>query len=101
MAKVTKAQINEWKEHYGEVFELEVDGKKGYVRKPGRKQLSYASTVSNSNGVIDSIAFAEHILSACWLGGDEEIKNNDDYFLAVVPTLEELTQRAEARIKKL
>lgn len=101
MAKVTKAQIEEWKANYGEIFELEVSGKKGYVRKPGRKQLSYASTVSNSNGVIDSIAFAEHILDACWLGGDEELKTNDDYFLAVVPTLEQLTERAEASIKKL
>lgn len=97
----TQEEIAKWKEQYGDVYELEVEGHKGYVRKPGRKQLSYATTMASNQGNMNPLVFAEHILSACWLGGDEAIKTNDDLFLAVVPILDEITKRAEATIKKL
>jgi hypothetical protein len=45
--------------------------------------------------------FNEIILSNCWLGGDEELKTNDDYFLAVSGTLSQLIIVKEAELVKL
>lgn len=98
---VSEGQIDVWKKKYGEVFELEVKGHYGYVKKPGRKDLSYATVSAGVGNSIDAIKFAELILQTCWLGGSDAIKDDDELFLSVVPTLEELTKRAEASIKKL
>ncbi len=34
------ARIEEWKKKYGEIYELEVEGEKYIVRKPGKPELS-------------------------------------------------------------
>ena len=47
--KINKEQINSWKQQHGEVFEVAVDGKKGYLKKPDRKTLSYAMTNAQTN----------------------------------------------------
>lgn len=97
MEKITKEQIAEWKKKYGTVFQLSVDGKTAYLRKPDRKTLSYASTA----GQTDPLKFNEVLLKGCWLGGDEEIRTEDDLFLAASGKLGELIQLKEAELKKL
>lgn len=97
MEKITKEQIEEWKKKYGTVFQLSVDGKTAYLRKPDRKTLSYASTA----GQTDPLKFNEVLLKGCWLGGDEEIRTEDDLFLAASGKLGELIQLKEAELKKL
>ena len=62
-----------------------------------RKTLSFASTI----GTKDPMKFNEIILTNCWLGGDEELKTNDDYFLAVSGTLSQLIVIKEAQLEKL
>lgn len=90
-------QIAEWKRKYGSVFELSVEGKKAYLRKPDRKTLGYASTA----GQTDPMKFNEVLLKGCWLGGDEEIRTDDELFLAASGKLGELIQVKEAELKKL
>lgn len=90
-------QIKAWKEKYKDVYEISVDGKKAYLRKPDRKTLSYASTA----GQTDPMKFNEVLLKGCWLGGDEEIKTDDELFLSVSAKLGELIQVKEAELKKL
>lgn len=97
MEKITKEQIAEWKKKYGTVFQLTVSGKTAYLHKPDRKTLSYASTV----GQTDPLKFNKILLKGCWLGGDEEIKTDDDLFLAASGKLGELIQVKEAELKKL
>lgn len=94
---VTEKQISEWKDKYKTVFVLEVDGKVGYLRKPDRKTLSFASAAGTS----DPFKFNEVILKNCWLGGDDEIKTDDDLFLAASAVLADLIQVKEASLKKL
>lgn len=97
MAKLTQKQIEELKSKYGEVYEVEVDDKVCYLKKPTRKTLSAAATV----GQKDPMKYNEIILANCWIQGDEEIKTNDALFLGVSGILSELIDIKEAKLKKL
>ncbi len=98
MEKVTTQQIADWKKKYGDIFKISFqDNKEGFVRKPTRKELSYAMTKVQSN----PLGFAEAILQNCWLGGDEEIRTNDDYFLGASSQLDALMEVKTAELKKL
>jgi len=94
---ITKEQIQEWKNQYKDIFVISVEDKKVYLRTPDRKTLSYASTLATK----DPLRFNEVILENCWLGGDEEIKTNDELFLAVSSKLPDLIQIKEATLEKL
>jgi len=94
---ITKHQIQEWKKQYKDIFVISVEDKKVYLRTPDRKTLSYASTLATK----DPLKFNEVILDNCWLGGDEEIKTNDELFLAVSSKLPDLIQIKEATLEKL
>lgn len=93
--KVTKEQIKEWKAKYGDLFEVSVEGKTCILRKPNRKDLSYASVVK------DPVKMSETLLNRLWLGGDEEIKTDDELFMATVNVMEDVLKVKEAEIKKL
>lgn len=93
----TEEQLQQWKQKHGEIFELGTQDKVCYLKKPGRNELSFASRVGGE----DPYKWNEAILEVCWLGGDEEIKTNDDYFLAVSRQLTELVKVQDSYIKKL
>ncbi|MBN1183861.1 MAG: hypothetical protein JXB49_16330 [Bacteroidales bacterium] len=95
---VDQLQIDAWKKQFGNVYELESEGIIGYVRSPGRNELSYATTVSKGN---DPMAFNEAILNSCWLGGDERLKTDEKHFLGVCSVLEQIIETTKATIKKL
>lgn len=94
---MTDQQLSEWKKKYGDVFEFTVEGKSCYMRKPDRKVLAFAMTKVQT----DPTGFAEAIINNCWLGGDEELRTNDDYFLAISGQLDKLVEAKTAQIKKL
>lgn len=93
--KVTKEQIKEWKEKHGELFQITVEDKSCILRKPNRKDLSYASVVK------DPIKMSEVLLNNLWVAGDEDIKTNDALFMAVVNKMDEVLKVKEAEVKKL
>lgn len=95
MPKFTKEEIEKLKSQYGDVYEIEVEGKKCLIRRPNRKDLSYASVVK------DPVKMSETMLNQLWLGGDEEIKTRDDLFLAAVNVMQEVLQVKQAELKKL
>lgn len=97
MSKITKDQIEQWKKQHGEVFEIAVDGKVGYMKKPDRKTLSYAMTEAQTN----PLGFAEIILENGWLGGDEAIKTDDSLFMAVAGQIDQVVEIKAAAVKKL
>lgn len=99
MFEYTKEQLSKWKEKHGMLFEIKVEDKLAIVRKPGRKDLSFA-TAGSSQGK-DALKFAEILLRQCWVDGDKEIMDDDEYFLGAVPTLEALAETKKAEIKKL
>lgn len=97
MAEVTKEQIESWKKKHGDVFEVNVDGRTAYLKKPDRKVLGAASVL----GKDDPMKYNETLLENCWLGGDEEIKTDDSLFLGVSSVLAEIIEIKKAEIKKI
>lgn len=95
--EVNQEQIDAWKKQHGEVKALIIDGHIGYLIKPDRKTLGYASTVGSK----DPIKFNEIILSNCWLGGSEDIKTDDSLFLSAGQVLADLIQVKEAELVNL
>ncbi|MBP8040344.1 MAG: hypothetical protein KAZ36_00365 [Bacteroidales bacterium] len=95
--KATPEQIAIWKHNYGDVYEVNVEDKYCYLKKPDRKTLSFAATV----GETDPMKFNEIVLNNCWISGDETIKTNDELFFAVVAKLNALIEVKSAEIKKL
>lgn len=95
--EVTEQQIEGWKKQHGEVYLVEVGGRKAYLRPADRKTISYATAV----GAKDPMAFNEALIQNCWLGGDEEIKTVDSLFMGASAVLHELIEVQTASIKKL
>lgn len=97
IGQAASEQIAEWKEKHGEIFAVKVDGHVCYLRKPGRKTISYASVA----GKADPLKFNETLLRECWLGGSEAIRTDDDKFLAAGGVLDRLVEVKEAELEKL
>lgn len=96
-SKVSPAQITEWKKKHGDVFQYKVDGKAGYLKRPDRRILAYATSLAEGN----PLKFNEALLENCWLGGDEEIKTKDSYFMGISAKLDALIQIEHGELEKL
>ena len=97
LEKTIEQKISEWKAKHGDVFQVEVEGRVAYLKRPDRKVLG-AAAVTGKN---DPMKYNEVILNNCWLEGDEEIRTNDAMFLGVSAQLDEIIEIKEATIKKL
>ncbi len=89
--KATKQQLQEWKEKYGQFFELKSeDGKSCFLFDPATsmtimKQVATAMASSDEE-------FALSILNNCWIGGDEELRTTDGYLNGFIEELKEILQ---------
>lgn len=101
MFTYTDEQLKGWKKKFGEghVFEITVEDKKCLLHKPTRQDISYAT--AGSSQCKDSAKFLELIAKQCWIDGDKEILDDDDYFLAIGPKMAVLAETKKAEIKKL
>ena len=90
VGQATVAEIDEWKKRHGDIYAIKVDGHVCYLRKPTRRDLSFAS----SAGKKDPLKFNETLLRDCWLGGSEAIRRDDDKFMGA-------SGDAEAELEKL
>ncbi len=95
--KTIEQKIQEWKEKYGDVYRVDVDGHTAYLKKPSRKALGAAAVIGKS----DPMKYNEFLLNNCWLEGDEVIKTDDALFLGVSAQLAEIIEIKEATLKKL
>ncbi len=97
MSKIAKEKIEEWKRKYGEVFEVKIEGLVGYIRKPDRATLSAAAALGQADGV----KYSEIMVTNCWLGGDDKMKEDDECFFALATRVAELFKVKESTLKKL
>ncbi|MFS2189815.1 hypothetical protein ACCC92_24275 [Mucilaginibacter sp. Mucisp84] len=98
-SNVTPEVIAAWKAEYPKgIWELEVDGKKAYFRKPTRDELKAAMVLMAKN---DPIGMCEDIMASTYLGGDEEILSEDEYFFPAATEYQALLEMKQAEIKKL
>lgn len=94
---VDEKQIQEWKDKYGGVYKLPVEDKVAYLREPKMKDFKRAFTVMQNDG---DLAFGEEMITLLFIGGDEEIKTNDDYFLPARKEIKEFFNFDDAEITK-
>ena len=97
VGQATVAEIDEWKKRHGDIYAIKVDGHVCYLRKPTRRDLSFAS----SAGKKDPLKFNETLLRDCWLGGSEAIRRDDDKFMGAWGVLDKIIPDAEAELEKL
>jgi Icc-related predicted phosphoesterase len=97
MQKIDDKQINEWKEKHGNVYELPVEDKVAYLREPKMKDFKRAFTAMQNNG---DLAFGEEMINLLFIGGDEEIKTNDEYFLPARKEIKEFFDFEDPEIAK-
>jgi hypothetical protein len=69
--------------------------KVGYVRKPTRHEIGASMSLQT-----DPLTQAEDLLNTCWLGGDEELLDDDDYFQGALMQFQELMAIKTGEIKK-
>ena len=97
VGQATVAESDEWKKRHGDIYAIKVDGHVCYLRKPTRRDLSFAS----SAGKKDPLKFNETLLRDCWLGGSEAIRRDDDKFMGASGVLDKIIPDAEAELEKL
>ena len=97
VGQATVAEIDEWKKRHGDIYAIKVDGHVCYLRKPTRRELSFATTAGKN----DPLKFNETLLRGCWLGGSEAIRRDDDKFMGASGVLDKIIPDAEAELEKL
>ncbi len=97
IGQTTDEQIQAWKEEHGDIFAIKVENHIAYLKKPGRRAISYAAVA----GKTDPLKFNETILRECWLGGSEAIRTDDALFMGASGVLAEMIQVKEAELEKL
>jgi hypothetical protein len=90
----TPAQIKAWKAQYGanSISKISIDGKACYMRKPDRNIIEMLSKATSRQGEI--------LVDNCWLGGDEEMRKDDEMFFALVEKTNNLIQKKVAEVEK-
>ena len=92
---ITDEKKKQWKALYGNYFVLRICDKTCYLRPLSRQVLGYSSIQR------DPVKRYEIILNELWLGGDEEIKTDDSYFIGTIPLLDRLIEVRSGEIKKV
>ncbi len=69
----------------------------GYFKKPNLETIAAASRFMDS----DPVRGGSVVMENCWLGGDEEIKTNDEVKFSVLLQVNKLFRVLEAQVKKM
>lgn len=86
----------------GAKFKLEIEGKVCYLKGINRPVMEQAlGLIMPTSGAPRLVTAGEMILNACWVGGDEEIRKDEDLFIEACLKAVELIERKESSLKKL
>lgn len=105
IGQVSPDQIEAWKkevtEKYGEghkVFAYKVDGRVAYLRSVDRDCFAMASSKIGSAG---PAAFTRAIIESTWLGGDDTIRRNDQYYFGLQEMVDTLVAKKKGDLGEL
>jgi hypothetical protein len=103
--EVGEDQLRIWKEKYPNgVYSVVVESSIGYIRAPGRLDISDAQMQANSlqsTNAGDAFSYKEAIVTKCWIGGDDSLLNDERKLLAVFSVASGLIDIPTARLEKL
>lgn len=97
LTNLSGEQIAAFKETFKAVYCIEVEDKKCFLHPPTRQILDAANAASKKA----NSKFNEVVLKGCWLAGDKELVEDDEYFLAASTQLDEIITIKDASLKKL
>jgi len=95
--QLTPEQIAELKAKHGQIFAYDVDDKVCYLRSVDRNTYSLAAAKVSTSPA----KFNEIVIQNIWLGGDEDIKNKDEYYFGLVDFVEELMAKKKGTLTTL
>ena len=95
---INKEQIDKWKKEHKRVHKLEIEGHVGFLKHPNRNVLGLAMSYSSQG---NNVKFAECLFENCWLGGDEILRNDDDFFISCIPQLSEIVVIKEGKLTRV
>lgn len=84
------------KHNLKEIFVITSGEKIGYLKRPSRDQMKYATQVAQGN----ILELSEQVLRSGWLDGDMEIIEDDFYFYGATEQVEKLLETSTAELKK-
>jgi hypothetical protein len=74
-------QVSAWKQKYKTgIYSVEVDGHIGYFKNPGRNELNCAMSKADRD---KALGIFEELANITFIGGSEEILNDDQMFIGV------------------
>lgn len=82
---------------HGKLKAIMVEDKIALFKKPTRQIIGAASALSTS----DPMKYLEMLAENCYVAGDRELLDDDDYFMAIMPKLNELIETKTAELLKL
>lgn len=92
--QVADEQIAKWKELHGKVYKYEVEDKIAYLRSVDRNTYSLAASKISTSPA----KFNEVVIEKIWLGGDEAIRKDDNYFFGLIDFVEELMNKKKGSL---
>lgn len=96
-------KFTEWEKEYAprKLNYIDVEDKIALLRPIDPETLSSYSMLlvaSESGGLVVATRF---VLEELWLGGDDEIRDNDDYFMAAMIQVQQVMEQKKSRFIKL
>lgn len=91
---LSENQIAELKEKH-KLFHFIVGDKQAWFRNPSIKVLTAAQAQK------DSAQYYYTLARNCFIAGDQEVIENEDYFIVLMKRLDELTNYFSVEVKKL
>lgn len=95
MIEPTAEQVAQWKSKHREIYVYEADGKKCWIRKPTRNDISIAAIESP-----ELLKRREIIVNMCWLAGDDVLRNEDKYFYGIANVIDQAMEVVQGKLKK-
>lgn len=98
-AGVTPEILENWKSaNKNGIAEIASGDYSAFIRRPTRDDMR---ELSAKGGTVDPVTYTEIILDQLWLGGDEEIRTNDDVFFGAMEVVQNVLDVQKATLVKL
>jgi hypothetical protein len=95
----TEEQIANWKKEYKQgIYAISVDGHIGYFKNPNRHEMNCAMSKASADAALDMY---EELARLTFIGGSEEVINNDQMFFGMVQQIKVKMEGKKATLVNL
>ena len=96
-AEITPKIIEDWKKQYGDVFCVEAEGRKGYLRRPDRRIIASANVL----GGVDGLKIKEILLETAGSAATVRFLTRTAISWAYSPHADAIIEIVESDLKKV